>query len=236
MNTGPLPVSRDGLGPNRRQAQRRPGIRVAVPSLRMSLTPTADTVRMCLFGVMLINISAIQMYMGPVRFLRLGMTFLAIALVLALLKPTLVAWKHLTAAYPSKCVLVLFGLACGSAIFGLSMGGSANYILNVYGRNLIFFFLIVIAIRNVHDLALLMWSFVASVGVLAALAQTVLDLEYTREGLGRLGGGQGHFDANDIGLILVMALPLALLFFFNGKPLTRMLSLACMVGDRKSVV
>jgi O-antigen ligase len=198
--------------------------------LRVPLTPTADAVRICLFGIMMINISAIQMYMGPVRLLRPGMTFLALAVLLVMLKPTLVAWRNLTATYPSKWVLVFFGLACGSALFGLSLGSSASYILNVYSRNLIFFFLIVIAIRNVHDLALLMWSYVASVGVLAILAQTVLDLEFTRDGLGRLGGGQGMFDANDIGLILVMALPLALLFFLNGKPLTRMLSLGAMIG------
>jgi O-antigen ligase len=179
---------------------------------------------------MMINISSIQMYMGPVRFLRPGMTFLALAVVLALLKPALVAWKHMTASYASKWVIVFFGLACASGVFGLSLGGSASFILNVYGRNLIFFFLLVIAIRNVHDLGLLMWSFVASVGVLAVLAQTVLDLEYTPTGLGRLEGGQGHFDANDIGLILVMALPLALLFFFNGKPLTRILSLGALIG------
>ena len=179
---------------------------------------------------MMINISAIQMYLGPVRYLRPGMTFLGVAVLLAVLKPKLVDWKNMTASYPSKWVIVFFGLACASAVFGLSLGGSASYILRVYGRNLIFFFLIVIAIRNVHDLGLLMWSFVASVGVLAILAQTVLDLEYTQTGLGRLGGGQGSFDANDIGLILVMALPLALLFFFNGKPLTRLLSMAALIG------
>jgi O-antigen ligase len=179
---------------------------------------------------MMINITSIQMYLGPVRYVRPGMIFLAFALLLVVFKPTLVAWKNMTAAYPSRWVLVLFCLACGSAVFGLSLGSSVSFILNVYGRNLIFFFLIVVAIRNVRDLALLMWSFVASVGVLAVLAQTVLDLEVTLQGLGRLGGGQGHFDGNDIGLILVMALPLALLFFFNGKPLTRMLSLACMIG------
>lgn len=196
----------------------------------MSLKPTADAVRICLFGIMMINISSVQMYMGPVRLLRPGLVFLALAILLALIKPSAVAWKNMTASYPSKWVIVFFGLACASAVFGLSLGGSANYILRVYGRNLLFFFLLVIAIRNVRDLALLMWSFVASVGVLVVLAQTVLDLEYTREGLGRLGGGQGHFDANDLGMILVMALPLALLFFFSGKRLTRMLSLGALIG------
>jgi O-antigen ligase len=198
--------------------------------LRVSLTPTADAVRISLFALMMINISAIQMYMGPVRLLRPGLTFLAVAVLLVLLKPGLVEWKNMTVSSPSKWVLVLFGLACGSALFGLSLGGSVGFILDVYSRNLIFFFLIVIAIRTIHDLALLMWSFVASVGVLVVLAQTVLDLEYTREGLGRLGGGQGMFDANDIGMILVMALPLSLLFFFNGKRLTRLLSLGTMIG------
>ena len=216
---------------NRPQASRRRWNPAAAAGLlRVPLTPTADAVRVCLFGIMMINISAIQMYMGPVRYLRPGMTFLALAVLLALLKPKLVDWKNMTASYPSKWVLVFFGLACGSAVFGLSLGGSASYILNVYSRNLIFFFLIVIAIRNIHDLALLMWSFVASVGVLVVLAQTVLNLELTREGLGRLEGGQGMFDANDLGMILVMALPLAVLFFFNGKPLTRMLSLGTMIG------
>jgi len=223
-------VPSDALTNRRQSVRRRGNPSAAAALLRVSLTPTADAVRICLFGIMLINISAIQMYMGPVRLLRPGMTFLALALLLVILKPRLVDWKNMTASYPSKWVLVFFALACGSALFGLSMGGSGTYIMNVYSRNLIFFFLIVIAIRNVHDLALLMWSFVASVGVLVVLAQTVLDLEFTREGLGRLGGGQGLFDANDIGMILVMALPLALLFFFNGKPLTRMLSLGTMIG------
>lgn len=231
LNNGPLPVPRDALRPNRRQSPRRWGNpSAAAASLRVSLTPTADAVRICIFGLMMVNISAIQMYMGPVRLLRPGMTFLALAFLLAVSKPTLVAWKNMTASYPSKWIMVFFGLACGSALFGLSLGGSASYILNVYSRNLLFFFLIVIAIRNVHDLALLMWSFVVSVGALVVLAQTVLNLEVTREGLGRLEGGEGMFDANDLGMILVMALPLALLFFFNGKPRTRMLSLGTMIG------
>ena len=203
---------------------------LADAGLRIPLKPTADLVRVCLFSLMMVNISAIQMYMGPVKLLRPGMTLLGLAVLVALMKPRLVAWKNMTASYPSKWVIVFFGLACGSAIFGLSLGGSVRFVLDVYSRNLIFFFLMVIAIRHIHDLALLMWSFVASVGVLVVLAQTVLDLEYTREGLGRLGGGQGMFDANDLGMILVMALPLALLFFFNGKPLTRMLSLVTMIG------
>ena len=216
--------------PNGRQFQRRPGKSLAAASLRIALTPTADAVRVCLFALVVINISAIHMYLGPARVLRPGMTFLGAAFLLAVLKPKLVNWKNMTAAYPSKWVLVLFGFACGSALFGLSFGGSFKYILNVYSLNLIFFFLIVVAIRNVNDLALLMWSLVAGVGVLVVLAQTVLDLEFTREGLGRLGGGKGIFDANDLGMILVMTLPLALLFFFNGKPLTRMLSLGAMIG------
>ncbi len=230
MNNGTLRAPRDALRPDRGQSQPRRGNPPAAAPLGVSLTPTADAVRICLFALMLINISAIQMYMGPVRALRPGMTFLALAVVLVFLQPTLVAWTNIAAAYPSKWIVVFFGLACGSVLFGLSPGGSGRYILDVYGRNLIFFFLIVVAIRNVHDLALLIWSFVASVGVLVVLAQTVLTLEVTREGLGRLEGGQGHFDANDLGMILVMALPLALLFFYNGKPLTRMLSLAVMIG------
>lgn len=213
-----------------RQSQRRPGNSLAAGLPRISLVPAADAVRICLFGLMMVNISSVHMHLGPLRLLRPGMTLLAVALLLVVLKPKLVDWKNMTASYPSKWILVFFGLACASAFFGLSLGASATFILNIYSKHLILFFLIVVAIRNVNDLALLMWSLVASVGVLVVLAQTVLDLEYTREGLGRLGNDSGMFDANDVGMILVMTLPLALLFYFNGRPLTRMLSLGTMIG------
>ena len=206
------------------------GSSAAGAALRLSFKSSADLIRICLYGLMMINISAIQMYLGPVRAMRPGLLFLAGALLLAVLNSKLVIWKNLTASWPSRWVMILFVIACCSAVFGLSPGGSVRYINNVYSRNLIFFFLLVVAIRNPRDLALLMWSFVVSVGVLVVLSQTVLELETTMTGLGRLEGGHGIFDANDLGMILVMGLPLALLFFFNGKPITRMLSLCCMLG------
>jgi O-antigen ligase len=203
--------------------------RAPIARLKIASKGSADLLRLSVFGLMLVNISAIQMYLGFVRHLRAGLVLLLIAAVVAFARPSVIAWKNLRST-PAKAVIALFLLACCSAAFGLSLGGSANFILNVYARNLAFFFLLVISIRNVRDLALIIWSFVASVGVLVVLALTVLNLEPTLSGLGRLESGHGIFDANDIGMILVMALPLALLFFFNSRSLARLCSALLILG------
>lgn len=229
MSTG-LPVVENELGMKRARRQRNTGTGGVDSSLRMPLARTSDAFRNSLFLVIVINISAIHMYMGPIRLIRPALILVGFAVLLALLHPPVAAWKNITMSYPSRLVIVFFALACGSALFGLSPVGSALFILNVYIKNLILFFVLVIAIRNVHDLAWLMWSFVVSVGVLVGLALTVLDLKTTIQGLARLEGGQGSFDANDIGMILVMAIPLALLFFYSGRWLTRMLCLGIIVG------
>ena len=209
-----------------RRGRRRPPSRAG---LGISWRTSTDAVRLCVFGLMLVNITAIHMYLGPVRYLRPGLTLLAIAAAVLAMRPTLAAWTNLKTR-TAKAIMVLAVLAGCSAVFGLSAGGSGTYILNVYGLNLVFFLLMVISIRNVRDLAMSIWAFVASVGVLVILAQTVLDLSPTMKGLNRLNAGAGMFDANDLGMILVMALPLALLFFFNAKSLSRILSAAILIG------
>lgn len=191
---------------------------------------SADAIRLSLFGIMLVNVSAIHMYMGPARLLRPGMLLLLIALSVALLRPGAVRWANLKQAGPSRAVFALLVLACLSGVFGLSPGGSLRYILDVYGRNLLVFFLTVAAIRSVRDLALLQWSFVAAVAAVVVLAQTVLELNVTREGLGRLDGGHGIYDANDLGMILLMALPITLQFFFNSRRLGKLVAAGTLIG------
>jgi O-antigen ligase len=123
----------------------------------------------------------------------------------------------------------LFLIAFGSAVFGLSFGGSMNFIINFYFRILVFFVLLLLAIRNVQDLRFILWSYVISVGILVMLSLTVMDLEPTMGGLGRLAG-TGMFDANDLGMIFLMGLPLAFFFNYNSGGLGRWISRAVIVG------
>ena len=114
-------------------------------------------------------------------------------------------------------------------MFSISIGASIRFLIDGYGRVLILFVLLVIAIRSVRDLALLTWSFVFSTGILIFLAFTVLELQPTNTGLGRLEG-QGMYDGNDLGMILLMALPLSLLLFFTCRHFVRWCSLFVVFG------
>ncbi|MGH7467517.1 MAG: O-antigen ligase family protein [Longimicrobiales bacterium] len=184
----------------------------------------------CLFVVLVVNITAIQMYMGPVRLLRPGLLFVVIALLSLAVQPGVAAWKNLRQSWVSKAIFVVFLIACTGVALGISPGWTGRYIMNVYSRNLLIFFLFILAIRNVRNLAFLMWAFVVSAGIVVVLSQTVLTMEVTRDGLARLNGGQTHYDANDLGMIMVMALPLAMLFFFTAKGITKILSGLTLLG------
>ena len=193
-----------------------------------------DPVRLSLYGQIVVAISAIQMYLGSLNSMRPALMLMLLAFGAIALNPNSVRWANVGKAFPPKAVIALLIIACGSAVFGLSFGGSANYILQYYLKILAFFFLLVIGIRDTRDLALLMWGFLISVGILVVLSLTVLDLEATSSGLGRLEGNAG-FDANDLGMIFLMGLPLALLFMYNARPLGRIIAGAILVGIPMSI-
>ncbi len=196
---------------------------------------SADAVRISLFAITLVSISAIHMYLGPLRAMRPSLLFLGLATLAALMNPRAMRWSNLKDAWPAKAVILLFVIAVGSAFFGLSLGGSAFYILDRYSKVLLVFFLTVAAIRDARDLSLLMWSYVIAIGLLLILAMTVLELEPTSSGLGRMEGGQSMFDANDLGMIFLMAIPLGLLLFFNSGRLGRIIAGIVVIGSPAAI-
>lgn len=189
-----------------------------------------DPVRIGLVGTMVINISAVQMYIPGLSALRPALLCLAAAFLGLALKPKLGSWDNLD-EWPVKAVFALLVLACMSAFFGISLGGAGRYIFNIYSRNLLFFFLLVLAIRNVGDLAVLVWSFVLASGIFIFLANTILGYDVSANtGETRLSGGLGIFDANDIAMIMLMAMPLAILCFRNSALTGKIISGAIALG------
>lgn len=180
--------------------------------------------------MIVVSISAVHMYLGPLQYTRPAFTLLLLTVVSALFRPRLVRWTNIAKAWPAMVVVALVGMAFLSAVLGLSPGGSLRYIIDKYSKVLIFFFVMVAAIRNVRDLAVLTWAFVGSVGIVIILAFTVLELKPTHDGLGRLDGGAMMFDANDIGMILLMCLPLALMLFYNSRNVGRWVAAFVLCG------
>ena len=201
----------------------------ALPVLTQ-LGKSLDAVRLSLFLLTLVSISAVHMYLGPLRYARPAVLFLGLLCLSAILNHRAVAWSNLVKAWPSRLVALFFVLACASAVFGLSFGGSAASIVDAYAKVLIGFILMVAAIRNARDLALIIWSYVGACGILIVLAMTVFEMQQTSTGLDRMGGGDSMYDGNDLGMLLLMSLPLALLLLFNSRRLGKTVALAVIVG------
>lgn len=192
------------------------------------LTRGLDAVRICLYGQVVIAISQIHVYLGAVGRLRPALVLAVLGLSAVFLKPSLIDASNLTRSWASKAVIGLVILSLGGVVFGLSAGSSAAYIIDTWSKNLVFFFLLVVGLRSAKDISLMVWAFVISVGVVILLGFTVLDLEPTATGLGRIEGN-GGFDANDQGMIFVMALPLAVLLSYNSGRIGRIISGAVIV-------
>lgn len=94
-------------------------------------------------------------------------------------------------------------LACCSALFGLSLGHAATFILNEYWKTLAGCWLLMASLRGVTDVRRMVWAMTFAGFVLAYLSLYVVGISKTQ--------GTGSYDANDIGVIMVMTVPLALL-------------------------
>lgn len=190
---------------------RPPGGPRPVPAEKEGRAVHLDAYRLCLFGLILIALSRIHLHFGLTNF-RLGLVLAAAAMAVAFFAPHLVNTRQVLRFWPSRVIVGLGVAACLSAAFGISLGGSATYILQDYAKVLLLFFLLQLSIRDVRDLRLLVWAYVLSCAVLAYYALFVFELRQGSSPIARLGG-MYTFDANDVGCILLTGFPLAILLF-----------------------
>jgi O-antigen ligase len=177
---------------------------------------------------MVMTLSRIHQHFGIIARLRPALLLAVGALVYALMNPRYLNTGKLFEHWPAKVILGLTIMACLSVPFGLSIGNSVMFILTHYSKVLIFAFLLIAAMRSVRDLYLFVWGFVISSGILVWMAWFVFGLRKGSSGV-RLS----HlytWDANDVGCILLTALPLTLLTYQSSRGRGRILSLIIMAG------
>ncbi len=201
------------------------------------MTRTADLYRIALFVLVVLTLSRIHQHYGWLAAMQPALVLTAVAGGYGVLRPERLNLQGLLRYWPPQ-VMVALGLLAGvSALFGLSVGRSGSYILQVYAKVLILAFMVIAALRNARDLSLFTWAFVLAAGVLCGLAIFVFDLQATGEGVRRLSDLY-TFDANGIGVVLAMALPLVLLVFqtseWTGKAASVLVLLAIGVTAARS--
>jgi O-antigen ligase len=189
-----------------------------------------DPLRISLFLLMIISVSRIHQHFKVIGKLRPALILAAATGVYALLNPRFIRSENLKEVWFSRVVLALGVLACVSAPFGVSLGGSGKFILEDYSKTIVFAILLIVGIRNSTDLFTMIWAFVLSCGILVWMSLFVF-------GLSKASGSEAHrlshlytFDANDVGLIVLVGLALTLLLFQTSAPTPKLGSAVILLG------
>jgi O-Antigen ligase len=120
-----------------------------------------------------------------------------------------------------QLILLQAALACGSALFGISMGHAAYYIFTNYWKTIAVALLLIVSLRNLTDVRRMIWATAIAGVILSFISVFVTHLSKQR--------GGAVYDANDIGTIVVMTIPLTLFAVQMTKGIWRMVCLAGLV-------
>jgi O-antigen ligase len=189
-----------------------------------------DSVRLSVCLLLLMTISRIHQHFNFLRPLRPALLVAGLAVFAAIANKHALRADHLWKTTPPKLIAGIGIMACLSAIFGISLGGSATFILYEFSKVFILAFLLILAMRNSRDLLVFMWAYVIAAGVLSWLSIFVFRMSKpSNDGLQRIMQGY-TYDANDIGLVVLIGLALSLLTFHVSGKNGRLLSAIIMVG------
>jgi len=154
------------------------------------------------------------------------------ALAWAAINPRLLSRLPWSRTWPARACIGLGVTACFSAVFGISLGGAARFILEDYSKVLVAAFLLMATIASARDLHMYIWAYVIASGVLVVdallggqMRQASFDIS-----LQRLSGFNSTYDANDVGVVLITGLGLALYTFQMSRLPGKVVSLAITLG------
>lgn len=175
-----------------------------------------DGYRLALWTMVLLSLSRIHLHFGFVAALRPALLTALLALMFALMKPSALSPVNMKAR-PAQYMVALVIMACIFVPFGISIGNSGKFLLDEYFRLVLAYVLITLAVRGPREMSQFVWVFVISCGILSWMATSVFQLT-GNAGSQRLGNLY-TYDANDIGVLLIMGIPMALLVFETSRRL-----------------
>ncbi len=167
----------------------------------------SDPVRMALVLLTFLTIGRAHVHFG-LGFLRPAVLLAGFVLVYATLNPRSVSDRFLR-VWQGWTVPAIGLIALATLPFGIAPGASARYFVDVFSTVLITALLLLVATRGVFDTMHWVVAFVAGCAMQAYYATFVFQLSTTGGGVARLSEGY-MYDPNDIGLILVVGLPLCM--------------------------
>ena len=163
--------------------------------------------------------------------LRPALLATGFSLLYIILNPDLLSSIPALRPWPSRVVIGLLVWACVGAPFGLNPSYAVMFVFTTWSTILMAWLLQVIALRSERELRLLIAGFLVAAAILAINAVFFTQMTY-QEGstMARLDDSSGSmFDPNDLCVLLVTALPLAMSVFHTTGRLGKALSIGFML-------
>lgn len=200
----------------------------AIDSGRLSVV--RDPLRMLLFALTILTVSRVHQHYPLIMKLRPALLLIMAAAGYAYLNPQYLTRSNVLKLWPMRLVAILGVLACASAVFGISLGATATFILDSYVKTLIYAFLLAASIRHVRDLYTFVWAYVISCGILAFFSLFVFGLNKVSVSYVARLDHLYTYDANDLGVMMMVGLPLTLLLLLVARGKWRWVLLLNLVG------
>lgn len=162
-----------------------------------------DLYRLALMMFIVQTVSRVGSSIGILAKMRPAAVLFAFCLIYALLNPPKAFARGFFRTLIPRLTLGQAFIACCSALFGISLGHSAVYILHEYWKFLAFSWLLMASFRDATDLRRTIWATTLGGFVLAYLSLYVVGISKSQ--------GTGAYDANDVGVIMVTTIPIGLL-------------------------
>jgi O-antigen ligase len=194
------------------------------------LTIVRDPLRMVLFILTVITISRVHQHYPVLAKFRLAVLLVIAAVGYAYLNPRYLTRANVLRLWPMRLVAALGAWACCSAAFGISLGGSAAFILDTYAKTLAYAFMIAVSIRHVRDLFTFVWAYVVSCGILAFFSLFVFGMDWSEATHSVRLNDLYTYDSNDLGVVMMVGLPLTLLLFTVVRGTKRLFLLLVLIG------
>lgn len=210
----------------------RPGARRTVPPATVKwpwIRESLDPLRLSLFFIIMVSIGRIHHHVPLLSVIRPGLLGFAVVMLSAMLNPRELNTRVFQQTWAAKGTIVLLVVACLSAVFGISLGGSARFILDEYIRVALVSLVMFMAVGSLAHLKFLVGAYVASCAVWGLYGPTFGTRVAAGATLARMDGTP-MFDPNDLGLIILVGLPLALWMFQTSGRLGRLAILATLGG------
>ena len=189
-----------------------------------------DPLRILLFVLTILTISRVHQAYPLLATLRPALLLVVASVGYAYLNPRYLAAHNVLHLWPMRLVATLGVLACCSVPFGISLGGSALFILDTYVKTLAYGFLIAVSIRRVRDLYTFVWAYVLSCGILSFFSLFVFGISRASGSYVTRLNDLYTYDSNDLGVVMMVGLPLTLLLLTVERGTKRWSLLTILVG------